>query len=1151
MAHLVMAASALYGSKSLFDFNRENYQFDQDQRIKWEQLRMKMQLKRFDLFRQDIRDLSKLTVDRMDIYHLVGALFLQFITTLVTKGRIQANTPPFVLSLFMLSNGFSFVYLLLAVWMSMHASIAAHSMGVRLLTRFVRLPIASQEQMRSLTYRLKDFEREGIGKLLRVPFQGRVLAGVAGTSLVDVPPPTLDAARHSGTKALPTAAVASSNNTLARSGLGMGWGGGVPPGEGPPRLGGRGGGPSMPVPRRAPPRKSAGSILDQCAQQEAREAASAPWVRQRSDTAGSHTDDLLLPQDDFEHVPTVGDDADEDLFSGGGLPERHVELFRQLQCKWQCYDAYCRVCMSLGVNQLLQVLSYYALAHTLVENHSPSTGIALVVSFQFTTVFIAVLDVAGLRQREILAIQAVGMLPCFLTAWSLALARRHSLTGAVDPEDVFPLSPLAFLFTFVWLELWLRVSAPKGDRVSIPMRYRQMLFLDVFGDAANGWDPRNSGEAAAAPDLLSKPLLEQDDDEVDDQGQRFDAVAQRSLSEATVAQHAARRWLAVPQATLSAAQQRELAGIVDKLGYWVMTLNAELERAAERRGLGEQSGALEPELCSWSELSPAERRADSFAGCLAGPLVAISDPSPNSPNLYFSAETARTLRWSAGARVLTLEAFATAVRDVEKGTRELLETRIVSDLQGETRRRRIRAEEERRIAAASAPDLSAMMPDRSFPNLVSMSTERVHFTAGIRSKLLRAASSMNLRRAITPPQPLEIRDPPQRDLTLVAMAGREAKHFAPDRLPWLILRRMTNIMQLCCLGCFLMAFLKEVNVFQHDFGIKLTEEEPSLGRRLSAAVAPVRSFSFEVVQVTWPLGEFFQPQGLFCPPALDSERSEALWVGSSFAIYSLRKALGEMNSSALHAEEALRGRLPPSTTVICGPWRRLSSAATPGQHPITSCLLAAPTAGGLALWRAAAGDASSAGYAPRIALPWEGVAWKLVAGAAVPCGNVSRLLPANAATASAWCLAFAGWDGKSLSLAAAPLPETPEASSWLGASAEVDEEEHLGLGAPLHAVTSVTRPEGVDALHIEPRQGRLWVLLANGDLETWDLFAARSLGRRRPRWLPGEASSFLLASLCEQRAGDGRSGALFAIARRTGGLPPLLLRAEVLEDDGG
>ena len=36
-----------------------------------------------------------------------------------------------------------------------------------------------------------------------------------------------------------------------------------------------------------------------------------------------------------------------------GALNKHVDLFRRLQCKWQCFDAYARVCMALGANQLL------------------------------------------------------------------------------------------------------------------------------------------------------------------------------------------------------------------------------------------------------------------------------------------------------------------------------------------------------------------------------------------------------------------------------------------------------------------------------------------------------------------------------------------------------------------------------------------------------------------------------------------------------------------------------------------------------------------------------------------------------------------------------------------------------------------------------
>eukprot|EP00435_Cladocopium_sp_Y103_P067674 s1002_g30.t1 len=164
----------------------ENFQFDQEQRLSRELLRQILQLKRFTLFREelgiagswdagkghakigellfvDIRDLVELTVGKMEMYHLVAALFMESSMALYFEGRIHHVAPPFILSLLYISIASAFMYLLLAVWLSMHASICSHSFGVRLLTRFVRLPVPGMQQMGVMNARLADFERQGLG----------------------------------------------------------------------------------------------------------------------------------------------------------------------------------------------------------------------------------------------------------------------------------------------------------------------------------------------------------------------------------------------------------------------------------------------------------------------------------------------------------------------------------------------------------------------------------------------------------------------------------------------------------------------------------------------------------------------------------------------------------------------------------------------------------------------------------------------------------------------------------------------------------------------------------------------------------------------------------------------------------------------------
>eukprot|EP00931_Biecheleriopsis_adriatica_P101668 TRINITY_DN7675_c0_g2_i1.p1 TRINITY_DN7675_c0_g2~~TRINITY_DN7675_c0_g2_i1.p1 ORF type:complete len:972 (-),score=185.39 TRINITY_DN7675_c0_g2_i1:40-2955(-) len=94
------------------------------------------------LFREDIRDLVELTVGRMDIYHLVGALLLEFCMTFYCENEMleaeEADYPTWLISLFMISNFCAIGFLSMAVWLAMHASVASHSIGVRLLLRIVR-----------------------------------------------------------------------------------------------------------------------------------------------------------------------------------------------------------------------------------------------------------------------------------------------------------------------------------------------------------------------------------------------------------------------------------------------------------------------------------------------------------------------------------------------------------------------------------------------------------------------------------------------------------------------------------------------------------------------------------------------------------------------------------------------------------------------------------------------------------------------------------------------------------------------------------------------------------------------------------------------------------------------------------------------------
>lgn len=165
-----IAAVAAGAAGSLFGYNRENYFFDGEQRIKREYQGQTMRVKQFELFREDIRDLMNLTVAKMDNYLIVNTIQIGLVVVLFTEGRPDPGVaPPWLLCLWGASGAGSFMYITLCIWLAMHASICSHSFCVRMLTQVVRLPIPTKEQLDAARVLATDFEGTKVREMLRVP----------------------------------------------------------------------------------------------------------------------------------------------------------------------------------------------------------------------------------------------------------------------------------------------------------------------------------------------------------------------------------------------------------------------------------------------------------------------------------------------------------------------------------------------------------------------------------------------------------------------------------------------------------------------------------------------------------------------------------------------------------------------------------------------------------------------------------------------------------------------------------------------------------------------------------------------------------------------------------------------------------------------
>jgi len=981
----------------LFDYNRENFSYDQETRLKRDLSRVEMQIGRFDLFRQDIEDLVKFTVDKMDMYHLVGALFLSFTSILYVEGRIHGCVvPPFYLGVYFLSVAGSFGYLLLAVWLSMHASISAHSFGVRVRTRHVRLPIPSLSQIAGLTAKLSDFEQSGVKNMFRLPFTG-------------------DAPNWRQDKFEEGSSAGSGKEPSGQS------------------------------------RAALGAYQD------------------------IHSRELLSKGEaGFGHK--VGAD---DLFAEQivGQPGKHIQLFRKLQAKWQCFDAYARVCMALGVNQMAQSISYYLIGVFLVQRDSISTAIALVFVFQGAALSLFVLDITLTRRLVILSIQLLGSLPAFLTLVAVCIAARDETNG-LALENEYYLGPVTFFVEVLYFEAIRWLAKPSMDEAALPRRFRAVLFLDVFADGA--YDPTDAENA----------------DEVKAHNQMHEAnaaFAEHAISDAWMA---LRRWEAIPESHLSTDQSHQISNLRNEIVTWRRMLRNSLSKYNLAHGR-EPDTSVQSLLAmtAWSKLSKIEQETDPYANVLLGNL-----PGGRLFDLE-SMKAVALLQGMSDKDYLTLEAVAKKVKRVESTVGLLVSGKMDSP----RKTQKTRSLQHRRPLF----DSSDSDEDDAGGHLGGLGIGGA-FGGKFSRRTIR-----NLGR--------------QRVAQKERLPWKTVSRFTRMlQFCWMLLG-VIKVLEL--IGVVSV----DIPVPPDD------DRRRRLGASPRLVQSAQRTVRFERLEVQWPYGAYFRPESLTCLPAWSPEQVQRIYVGSSTMLYQLGGAAGHLAArsdldtlsdvSKFELRPALpRGAFPVGAVAMCGP-----AEAGAGDR---ACLWGALEDDGVAVWTF--GERRRPG-SNAVLLPLHSERpWRHFTGAIAPCRDAARLQPqgvspmphpsvdrrAAEAVEPSWCLLLAGWDGESLPVAVVPLSSGPSMLPSEGAavSAYVD--------APLAQLVSRAT---VSALHLSAGGRRLWAVLFGGHLQAWDLHALQVLGL----WGllgPTQAGEMDPVALCE----DPSSGRLMLAAVGAAGGPQLL-----------
>eukprot|EP00931_Biecheleriopsis_adriatica_P054450 TRINITY_DN32047_c0_g1_i1.p1 TRINITY_DN32047_c0_g1~~TRINITY_DN32047_c0_g1_i1.p1 ORF type:complete len:1145 (-),score=197.74 TRINITY_DN32047_c0_g1_i1:69-3503(-) len=427
-------AGAAAGAHALWDYNRDNFLYDRKMRAETELKVLEWRVEQSGLWRDDVRDLVGLTEKKMDSYLVVSTLQLGMCLGLFTEGRLEPGTPPWLIHFYALTLAAAFMYLLMSVWLAVHASIVAQSSAVRLLTQFVRLPIPSWESLQNMRTFASSFEHLDTKHLMRVPFtrQGGEKQEKSNTQKAVGFTSTLAALRGS--------AGSSDDVGSARK-----------PGDAKPD----------------------------------EEAKSDPWQLENSS--------IEKRLYELDHAPA--------------RMRRHVCLARRAARQFQCYDAFSRVAMAFGTNQLLHALCYFALGYVFVQDGAMWPALCVVALMCAIGVSLIDLDfdlTMGERcLAKLLILAGPACVASAAVAWSLKCEHAHSL--------LLLLLPLGYASHGAWLlfalaKLGLQVQT---NGTILPQKFRAVLYMDVFGLLKGRKKGSTSGEGRSDRQFDRAPFREE------------------------------------------------------------------------------------------------------------------------------------------------------------------------------------------------------------------------------------------------------------------------------------------------------------------------------------------------------------------------------------------------------------------------------------------------------------------------------------------------------------------------------------------------------------------------------------------------------------------------------------------------------------------
>jgi len=450
-------AGAAASAYSLWGYNRGNYLFDREMRQKQEFKVLGYRNRQAELWREDIRDIVGLTERKMDSYLIVNTLQLGMCVGLFTEGRLEPGTPPWLLHLYMLTLGAAFMYLLMSVWLAMHASVVAQCSSVRLLTQFARLPVPTWQQLEDMRTYGSSYENVQVHHAMRVPFLNS--AKLTRSTDVDGRPSVAMAHGHHEHHDHHKRNAHHSSHPFSSRGTGDQDTSGVQAGP----------------------------------------AASSSHAATEEQTG------TVDPWELEEHGEA------RQLYELEAMPlhmRHHIHLAKKASAHYMCFDAFARVAMTLGTNQLLNAIAYYCLGYVSVQDGAPWAACTVVTIALAIAVALIELDLSLTRKEQAIAKL---LILCGPICGSVATT-RWTFGGQEANAFVLGVLPLCYASHGLWL-LWVLGACdvePQPCGTMLPMKFKAVLYVDVFGwlhkknskdgGQSAGYTPMTEGGTEIQPD---------------------------------------------------------------------------------------------------------------------------------------------------------------------------------------------------------------------------------------------------------------------------------------------------------------------------------------------------------------------------------------------------------------------------------------------------------------------------------------------------------------------------------------------------------------------------------------------------------------------------------------------------------------------------